>query len=125
MALNDETRDQSRGGATDSAVPKRTSKPTRIRWYGGALIFVICFVAYLDRIVFSLSATSIMADLQISPVQFGLIITLFNVGYFVCQIPGGILSERVGARRVMTVAFPAGLSAPVSPGSRTACSCWP
>jgi len=104
MALND-TQDQSRGGETNSAVLKPTSKPTRIRWYVGALIFVICFVAYLDRIVFSISATSIMADLHITPVQFGIVITLFNVGYFVCQIPGGILIERVGARRAMTVAF--------------------
>src|SRR5215211_261729 len=104
MALND-TQDQSRGGETNSAVLKPTSKPTRIRWYVGALIFVICFVAYLDRIVFSILATSIMADLHITPVQFGIVITLFIVGYFVCQIPGGILIERVGARRAMTVAF--------------------
>jgi ACS family glucarate transporter-like MFS transporter len=105
MALNDETQDQIPGGVTDSAGPKQMSKPTRIRWYGGALIFVICFVAYLDRIVFSLSATSIIADLHITAVQLGFVITLFNVGYFICQIPGGILIERVGARRVMTVAF--------------------
>ena len=88
MAVSHETQNQSRGGGTDSAVPKPTSKPTRIRWYGGALIFVVCFIAYLDRIVFSVSATSIMADLQITPVQFGLVITLFNVGYLSARSPG-------------------------------------
>src|SRR6478735_775821 len=105
MALKDETNNQSPGEAVKSPPHKPTSRPTKIRWIGGALIFVICFIAYLDRIVFSLSATSIMVDLNITPVQFGFIITLFNIGYFVFQIPGGILIQRVGARRVMTVAF--------------------
>src|SRR6476620_4367805 len=105
MALKDETNNQSPGEAVKSPPHKPTSRPTKIRWIGGALIFVICFIAYLDRIVFSLSATSIMAELNITPGQFGLIITLFNIGYFVFQIPGGILIQRVGARRVMTVAF--------------------
>lgn len=96
-------------GETHIPTAARTSaasgRPTRIRWYVGALIFVICFVAYLDRIVFSVSATSIMDDLHITPVQFGVITTLFNVGYFVFQIPAGIFIQRVGTRRAMTVAL--------------------
>lgn len=105
MTLKDETHNQSPGDAVESSPHKPMSRPTKIRWIGGGLIFVICFIAYLDRIVFSLSASAIMTDLNITPVEFGLIITLLNIGYFIFQIPGGILIQRVGARRVMTVAF--------------------
>ncbi len=100
MTLNDETHIP-----TTASTSRTTGRPTRIRWYVGALVFVICFVAYLDRIVFSVSATSIMEDLHLTPVQFGLITTLFNVGYFVFQIPAGIFIERAGTRRAMTVAL--------------------
>ncbi|KHL01415.1 MFS transporter [Sinomonas humi] len=92
------------------AAPAQAEMPvaqrsTKIRWYGGAIIFIICFVAYLDRIVFSVSASPIMAALHISPVQFGLATTVFNIGYFVCQIPSAVLIRRVGTRRAMTIAF--------------------
>jgi ACS family glucarate transporter-like MFS transporter len=100
MTLNDET---STGTMPTAATNGR--RATRVRWYGGALIFVVCFVAYLDRIVFSLSATPLMTTLGITPVQFGLVTSLFNVGYFITQIPGGLFIQRAGPRRVMTFAL--------------------
>src|SRR3954454_1519627 len=100
MTLNDET---STGTMPTAATNGR--RATRVRWYGGALIFVVCFVAYLDRIVFSLSASPLMTALDITPVQFGLVTSLFNVGYFITQIPGGLFIQRAGPRRVMTVAL--------------------
>ncbi len=74
------------------------AKPTHIRWYGGALVLFLCFVAYIDRIVFSVSASPIMDALQITPVEFGLVTTLFNIGYFVFQIPGAMMIEKMGSR---------------------------
>src|SRR3954453_16865274 len=46
-----------------------------------------------------------MTTLGITPVQFGLVTSLFNVGYFVTQIPGGLFIQRAGPRRVMTIAL--------------------
>lgn len=78
------------------------AKPTHIRWYGGALVLFLCFVAYIDRIVFSVSASPIMDALQITPVEFGLVTTLFNIGYFVFQIPGAMMIEKMGSRFALT-----------------------
>lgn len=80
-----------------------TNKPTNIRWYGATLVLFLCFVAYIDRIVFSVSASPIMESLQITPIQFGLITTLFNIGYFIFQIPGAMLIEKKGSRKAMTL----------------------
>ncbi|MEV5155627.1 MFS transporter [Streptomyces werraensis] len=80
-------------------------RPSRVRWYGGALVMLVCFIAYLDRIAFSVSASPMMEALQITPVQFGLVTTLFNIGYFISQMPGGLLIQRAGPRRAMAVAL--------------------
>ncbi|HEY8752981.1 MAG TPA: MFS transporter [Arthrobacter sp.] len=85
--------------------PASSARPTSVRWKGGALVFLLCFVAYLDRIAFSVSASPIMKTLGIDPVQFGLITTVFNIGYFVFQIPGGILIQRIGPRKAMALAI--------------------
>ncbi|MGW0819097.1 MFS transporter [Streptomyces viridiviolaceus] len=100
MALNDETRAGSVPTATETGL-----RPTRVRWFGGALVLFVCFIAYLDRIAFSVSASPLMKALDITPVQFGLVTTLFNIGYFVTQIPGGFLIRRAGPRHAMTVAL--------------------
>ncbi|MDL4915550.1 MAG: MFS transporter [Enterobacterales bacterium endosymbiont of Blomia tropicalis] len=81
------------------------SKPTSIRWFGGGLVFIICMIAYLDRAVFSVTAQPVMHFLNITPVQFGLVTTLFNIGYFIFQIPGGILLEKYGTRTVLTLSL--------------------
>ncbi|MGP3769577.1 MFS transporter [Streptomyces sp. SDT5-1] len=101
MALNDETcPSTSQATASTTGTP-----PTRVRWYGGALVLFVCFTAYLDRIAFSVSADPMMTALDITTVQFGFITTVFNIGYFISQIPGGLLIQRAGPRRAMTIAL--------------------
>ncbi|WAH37632.1 MFS transporter [Alicyclobacillus dauci] len=78
------------------------SKPTNVRWYGGFLVLLLCFVAYLDRANFSVNASPIMKAIHISPIQFGVMTTVFSVGYFIFQIPGSLLVERYGSRSILT-----------------------
>ncbi|MEU5461007.1 MFS transporter [Streptomyces althioticus] len=54
---------------------------------------------------FSVSASPMMEALHVTPVQFGFVTTLFNIGYFLAQIPGGLLIQRAGPRRAMAVAL--------------------
>ncbi|MDQ0221063.1 MFS transporter [Peribacillus cavernae] len=75
--------------------------PTRVRWLGGLLILFIGCLAYVDRTVFSVTAIPIMEELNITPVQFGIMLTVFSVGYFIFQIPGAILAERKGSRKII------------------------
>jgi ACS family glucarate transporter-like MFS transporter len=80
-------------------------RATHIRWFGGALVCFLCFVAYVDRIVFSVSASPIMQALHMNPVDFGIVTTLFNVGYFIFQIPGAFMIERLGTRATLAISL--------------------
>lgn len=80
-------------------------RATKIRWFGGWLVFFLCFVAYLDRIAFSVNASRIMEAISITPVQFGVVTTVFSVGYFIFQIPGAMAVERFGSRAVLAVSL--------------------
>jgi len=44
-------------------------RATKIRWFGGWLVFFLCFVAYLDRIAFSVNASRIMEAISITPIS--------------------------------------------------------
>ncbi|OIK11942.1 MFS transporter [Bacillus sp. MUM 13] len=83
----------------------RPSSYKNVRWLGGSLVLWLCLIAYLDRAVFSVSATPIMKVFHISPIQFGLLTTAFSVGYFIFQIPGSILVEKKGSRIMLTISL--------------------
>jgi len=76
-----------------------------VRWLGGSIVLWMCFVAYLDRAVFSVSAAPLMNIFKMSPVQFGIMTTAFSVGYFIFQIPGSIFVEKRGSRIALTVSL--------------------
>jgi sugar phosphate permease len=65
------------------------------------LIWFLQFVNYLDRINLSIAAPTMMKHLSISPDLFGLILAAFTFGYALSQIPGGALSDRFGAKRML------------------------
>ena len=44
-------------------------RATKIRWFGGWLVFFLCFVALLDRIAFSVNASRIMEAISITPIS--------------------------------------------------------
>ncbi|WP_243791865.1 MFS transporter [Saccharopolyspora gloriosae] len=65
-----------------------------------ALIFTITVVNYADRSSLSITGSSVQADLGFSTVQLGYIFSAFSWAYVVGQLPGGVLLDRFGARRV-------------------------
>lgn len=77
-------------------------RKTNFRWIGGGLVLFICFVAYIDRSALAVSAVPIMKSFHLSPVQFGFVNTLFSIAYLLLQIPGAVLGEKVGARKIIT-----------------------
>lgn len=82
-----------------------TTRATKMRWGLGVFLFVMGFVAYMDRVNLSVAAPMIMKDFKFDKVQFGLVQTLFFVGYSLMQVPGGLMAERFGARKAMTMAI--------------------
>lgn len=58
---------------------------------------------YLDRVAMSFAGPSMMKSLSMDPGTFGIVLSSFGVGYFLSQIPGGLLADRWGARAIMVI----------------------
>lgn len=88
------------GAAADQAPPRARSRriPTRVLVL--VLLFVITAVNYADRSSLSLTGGDVQADLGFSTVQLGYVFSAFSWAYVVGQLPGGVLLDRFGARRV-------------------------
>jgi len=65
------------------------------------LMWLMMFVAYLDRINISVAGPTIMKALHMSPALFGVVLSSFTFGYAVLQIPGGWLADRFGSRALL------------------------
>ncbi|HEY2528701.1 MAG TPA: MFS transporter [Xanthobacteraceae bacterium] len=76
--------------------------PSRGRWYVLLLISVMYLVTYLDRVNISTAAPQISKEFGFDKVTIGLIFSAFVWAYAAFQIPGGWLSDRFGARAVLT-----------------------
>jgi MFS family permease len=77
---------------------KSTFKPTQIVL---ALLCVMYFITYVDRVNISSAASAIQHDLGLSKTAFGLAFSVFGYPYLAFQIAGGWLGDRFGARRVL------------------------
>jgi ACS family D-galactonate transporter-like MFS transporter len=74
------------------------AKPTRARYMILFLLFVGTAINYLDRTNISVAASSIQAEMNLSPATLGLIFSGFAWTYAFMQIPGGWLLDRFGPR---------------------------
>jgi ACS family glucarate transporter-like MFS transporter len=106
--------------------PPSPQSPTHIRWLLIGWLFVLSAVAFLDRVNLSIAGTRLAAEYHLSDVQFGLLSTVFLIGYAFLQTPAGWLADRWGPRRVLaggvvwwgiftalTAAVPTGLRNPL------------
>jgi len=77
--------------------------PVRYRIIG--LLFCGTVINYIDRVNISVAAPVIMREAGWDKGQFGLVFSAFLIGYALLQIPGGVLADRWGGRRVLAAAF--------------------
>ncbi|MFG2628459.1 MFS transporter [Streptomyces sp. NPDC048473] len=64
------------------------------------LLFAAWLIDYTDRLVINLVLPSIGEDFDLNRGQQGLIVSAFFLAYAACQIPGGMLADRFGGKRV-------------------------
>lgn len=69
------------------------------------LIWLMMFVAYLDRINISVAGPTMMKALHMSPALFGVVLSAFTFGYAILQIPGGWLADKFGSRPLLVVSL--------------------
>lgn len=74
-----------------------------------SLYVSICSISYLlvfiHRMGAAVLSAEIQTDLEATPLSVGLLCSVFFYTYAVMQIPGGILTDRFGPRRVMMTAL--------------------
>ena len=78
------------------------ARPSRGRWYILLLISVMYLITYLDRVNISTAAPQISKEFGFDKVTMGVIFSAFVWAYALFQVPGGWLSDRFGARKVLT-----------------------
>lgn len=81
------------------------SRPSRsaVRWAVIGLVFLASLIAYILRTNVSVAGNALSQDLGFSRIQLGLVLGAFAWGYAIFQFPGGVLGDRFGARRALTV----------------------
>ena len=75
---------------------------SRTRWTNILpIVFTMYTIAYFDRANIGLALPFISKDLALTPVQGGLVGSVFTWGYFLTQVVSGWLTLRLGARSVV------------------------
>jgi ACS family hexuronate transporter-like MFS transporter len=82
--------------------PEKTGEQVScFRWVVLAALFLITVLNYVDRQTLSIMAPQIQADLHLSDVAYGHIVTAFLAAYTLSYLLSGPLSDRLGARKSM------------------------
>src|SRR5210317_603544 len=79
------------------------ARPTAIRWKILIILALASFISYVLRTNLSFAAPEMMRDLGLSEIEWGWVLAAFTTGYALFQIPGGVLGDRFGPRRVLTL----------------------
>lgn len=65
--------------------------------------FALSLLLYIDRICISAAKADVTRDLQLTDTQFGWVLSAFALGYALFQTPGGMMADKFGPRRVLSV----------------------
>ncbi|KAA9157912.1 MFS transporter [Amycolatopsis acidicola] len=75
-----------------------TAAATKVRYRILGLILVVTAINYLDRTILSVAMPSIKEEFGLTGTEQGALLSAFSWAYVVCQIPGGWLLDRYGAK---------------------------
>ena len=67
------------------------------------LLCCMAFIMYVDRTNISVAAPILKSELQLTNTQLGLVFSAFATAYACCGVPGAWLSDRFGARRLLSL----------------------
>ncbi|MFD1541368.1 MFS transporter [Nonomuraea guangzhouensis] len=69
------------------------------------LLMGVWVVDYVDRVMIAVALPFIGADFELTKTEQGSLVTVFALVYLLCQIPGGLLADRFGSRRLLVVSL--------------------
>ncbi len=74
--------------------------------YKVGLALLFCYlVSWLDRMAINMTLPFMAKEFAVGPKEVGWILSAFFAGYALSQVPGGMLADRFGPRRVILVAL--------------------
>ena len=71
----------------------------RVRWKIFGCLFGFSMVAYLQQRTITVAGYQMMPQLDLTQTQLGWLEDALLLGYTCLQFPGGVLGQRLGARR--------------------------
>ncbi|MDQ2858530.1 MAG: MFS transporter [Candidatus Eremiobacteraeota bacterium] len=78
------------------------TRSSRKRYAILAILCLLYFISYLDRVTISVTAPKIIDELHFSKTSMGLIFSAFAISYALLQIVGGVMGDRFGPRKVLS-----------------------
>src|SRR5215472_13519497 len=78
------------------SIGTRTTQKVRIRIL--PFVFLFYVVAFLDRVNIGFAALTMNKELGITSQQFGFLVGIFFLGYFIFEVPSNLLLYKIGAR---------------------------
>jgi len=109
-----------RSEAAPSLKPHSRGKVPRRRWIIGWLLGLGVLINYFDRVNLSVSHDALVGAFGISDVTFGILLGAYNWTYALCQMPIGVVLDKLGVRlvgRISTFIWSvASFAAAVAPG---------
>src|SRR4029077_20827265 len=85
-----------------AASARAATRPSRGRWYVLLMISAMYLITYLDRVNISTAAPLISKEFGFDKITMGFIFSAFVWAYAMFQVPGGWLSDKLGARGVLS-----------------------
>ena len=79
--------------------PTFDQKPTMIRWWICALLFFATTINYIDRQVFAILAPQLQTEIGWSEIEYGYIVTAFQLSYAIGLLMVGKLIDFLGAKK--------------------------
>jgi sugar phosphate permease len=75
----------------------------RVRWWVCFLLFLTWLMSYIDRGLMPMAIPLIGQEFHMSPTVMGVVLSAFFIGYGTMQIPGGIIADKFGPRKTITM----------------------
>jgi sugar phosphate permease len=82
-----------------------TEEASGYRWVALFIVWAAFLLSYVDRVAWSTVAAPVGASLGLNVAMLGAFVTAFYAGYVIANIIGGILTDLLGGRAMMTLAL--------------------
>ncbi|MCF2572867.1 MFS transporter [Brevibacterium sp. UCMA 11754] len=90
---------------TAATKQRRAASPGRARWWILGWLLAAMMINYMDRSSLSIAAPHMIDELGLTAADIGLLGTAFSLTYAFFQLPGGWLTDRLGAKPVYVIAL--------------------